>query len=90
MDAPPTTKTEIAKWAVQSVVAAKATKIVKNQIIERTDWNEDGIVVDVTSGAAGMLIASRLRPYTDKAVDAVITRVQSWRESRKQEKTEEQ
>ena len=79
----PMTKTEIAKMAVQMVVSMKVTQIAEDQIVQHTDADPDGLPVKVGSAVIGWSVAYKLKPQTDKAVDAVITRYQSWRESKK-------
>lgn len=78
----PTTKTEIAKWAVQAVVSAKVSSFTSDQLVERTDLDEDSIAVDIGSSVVGYVVASKLRPVTDAAVDTVVERYQSWRKSK--------
>lgn len=85
----PTTKTEIAKWAVQAVVANRAAAVVADQVSERTELDRDGLTVEVGSACVGYFIASKAKPYTDKAVDCVIQRYQSWRQKDEQEQTSE-
>lgn len=84
----PTTKTEIAKWAAQSVVAGVASNFTKNQILEHTEKDEDSITVNIVPNVVGFLVASKAKPLTDKAVDATIERYQSWK-SKKNDKTSE-
>lgn len=75
----PTTKTEIAKWAAQAVVAAKVARFAKDQVEDYTQYDRDNVVVDVGCSVIGYQVASKLRPYTDKAVDVTIERYQAWR-----------
>lgn len=84
----PTTKTEIAKWAAQAVVAGNVAAFTKKQVIEHTEFSDDSITVEVGSGVVGYLVASKCRPFTDKAVDATIARYQAWK-SKRNDKTSE-
>jgi hypothetical protein len=79
----PTTKTEIAKKALQMIVAAKTASIVQDQVTERTELDEDNIVVGVGAWAVGHLVAAKARPITDRIVEDTVEAYQSWRENRK-------
>lgn len=81
----PTTKTDIAKMAVQMVVTAKASKLAEGQILQHTDLDPDGNSVSILSGIAGALVGLQLKPFTDKAVDKTVELYQSWRENKNSE-----
>lgn len=68
----PITKTDIAKNAVQMIVALNATKLVKQQVDQRTSLDSETIPVQVGSMVAGQLVALKLKPVTDKVVDTVV------------------
>lgn len=77
------TKTELAKGAASQLVAMQATSLVRNVVTNNTETNPDGIPVRLGSWVAGEFIAMTFRPLTDKAVDATITKFQSWKQNRK-------
>lgn len=78
----PWTKTEIAKYAVNQLVAGKATAVIEGQLEERTQLDTDDYKVHIPCICVGQLIASRLRPFTDHFVDSAIFNYQIWRASR--------
>lgn len=69
---PMQTKTELAKMAVQMVVALKATQIAEQQVGQHTSLDTETIPVKVGAMVAGQLVAMQLRPITNKTVDIVI------------------
>jgi hypothetical protein len=71
----PMTKTDIAKSAVQMVIALNATKFTEQQVGQHTSLDTEAIPVKVGAMVAGQLIAHELRPVTDKAIDTVIKQV---------------
>jgi hypothetical protein len=68
----PMTKTDIAKGAVQMIVALNATKLAEQQVDRHTSLDIETIPVKVGTTIAGQLAAQQLRPVTDKIVDATI------------------
>jgi len=68
----PMTKTDIAKSAVQMIVALNATKLVEQQVGQHTSYDTETIPVKVGSMVAGQLLALQLKPVTDKVVDTVV------------------
>lgn len=86
----PKSKTELAKSIVHMIVAAKAQSVVEDQMVQRTDYTEDDLVVQVTSFAAGHLIAMKTDPYTDRLVDYAISKFQAWRENAETQEDETQ
>lgn len=84
------TKTEIAKYAVSAVISLKVKQIADHQIEEHTELDTDSIAVSVGTTVIGQLAASTAKPWTDKTVDAVIERYQSWRKDKSEDTTAEQ
>jgi hypothetical protein len=82
----PTTLPEIAKYGLQMVVAAKASTIIADQLIDHTDMDPDGIPVKAISGVGGYVVAGQLKPITDRIVDETVLRVNGLRESFKSRK----
>src|SRR5215467_78737 len=70
----PMTKTDIAKSAVSMIVSLNATKVVTQQVAQHTTLDTETIPVKVGAMVAGNLVASSLRPATDRIVDTVIHR----------------
>jgi hypothetical protein len=75
----PVSKTDIAKMAVQQVVALKAQNVAENLVAQYTELDTETITVKVGTLVAGHLVAQQLRPLTDKAVDLTIAKIKSWR-----------
>lgn len=80
----PTTPTDIAKNAVQMIVAAKATGIVAEQLEMHTEMDPDGLAVKVVSTASGQFVAMRLKPVTDEIVERTASRIKQWRKKDKE------
>jgi hypothetical protein len=59
----------IAKGVVKSIVAIKTSQFAKNQITDYTRFEEDDMIVKISTGIIGGYVASRLSPVTDYAVD---------------------
>jgi hypothetical protein len=86
----PSTPREIAKHALQMVVALKTAEVVKEQLTEHTDMNPDGIPVKVVSGTSGYLVAAQAKPHTDRIVEEAATRIERWRQNRNNKVSEPQ
>lgn len=78
----PFTKTDIAKMAVQYAVALKATQVAEQSLARYTSFDTSTITAKVGTTVAGHVVAWKLRPYTDTAVDIVIKRIKSWKPNR--------
>lgn len=80
------TARNVAKFVVQAVIAGKVTEITEDAIVDRTQFEEDDMIVDIGSRVIGWYVASKARPYTDKAVDHVADFVAAKRDARKTKK----
>lgn len=65
------TKTQIAQYALKTLVALVVTDKTATAIANNTDYNTNDITVRVGSGVAGWWVAEKLSPYTDAAVEKV-------------------
>lgn len=86
----PTTKTEIAQKAITTAVAMTVAKFSRDRIAEHTSYDPDGIPVKLATGVAGQLVAQSVAPYTDKAVVNAVSKIQTWRQNRKDKKNSEE
>ena len=59
----------LGKWLAKSIVAAKAADLAEDALINHTNLDEDGHIVNLGSKAVGWYISSKLEPVTDKFVD---------------------
>lgn len=83
------TKTEIAKNTLSGLVGMSASRFAKAQLEQRTEMNPDGIPVAAITGAAGAAVSLAAMPVTDRTVDFVIAKFQSWREKKNAKKNTE-
>ncbi len=86
MTSQPFTARNVTKFIVQSAVANYTAGLVHTTIIDNTDLEDDNFVVDLGSKVVGWGVASKLKPYTDRAVDKTADFVTSKREARKAKK----
>ena len=82
------TKTRIAKKAVHMVVALNVAAVVKTQVDNYFDIEDDSITVDVGSFVAGQLVANQTDKLTDPMIDKIVEKWQA-RKAVKAEHTEE-
>lgn len=82
----PQTFTDVIKLTARVAVSMYVTKATHDQLIEHTDINPDGIPVKLISGATGATASMTAGPYTDRAIDAVSSKITTWRANRKQKK----
>ena len=59
----------VAKWIVISIVDVKTTQLTADTIADHTHFEKDDLFVKLASGAVGMVVASTVKPVTDKMVD---------------------
>lgn len=81
------TPRETAKFVISTAIAAKATSVAEDNIVEHTRYEEDDLIVVVGSKVIGMYTSAILKPFTDKAVDKTADFVLAKREARKAKKT---
>lgn len=80
----------ISKFVVNSIVVMKSTELAKDAMTDYTSLDEDSIAVRIGSKVIGAAVGSRLKPYTDKAVDKTADFVVAKREARKAKKAAKQ
>lgn len=84
---PMPTKTEFAKDATSTLVAMQATGIIRNLLNNNTEVNVNGIPVRFGCWIAGEFVAMSVRPLSDKAVDFTIAKFKTFKQNRKDRKT---
>lgn len=75
-------KTEIAKLAVNAIVASKTTQITKQQIATHTNLNEDDVTVIVGGVVVAGIVTSKTEPHTDSAVEKIAAWIKAKKEAR--------
>lgn len=65
----PFTPRNVAKYAVKFIVAARVAQVAENTITDYTRFEEDDMIVDISSSVVGWYVSDKLKPYTDKMVD---------------------
>lgn len=66
---PAFTARNVAKFVVKAVVHGKTAQLTEQAIVDRTQFEEDDIVVDIAGNVVGWYVSDRLKPLTDAAVD---------------------
>lgn len=59
----------IAKYLATGIVGHRASKLAENVIVDHTRLEKDTMIVDLSTGLIGAVVATKLRPLTDAAVD---------------------
>lgn len=60
---------QVAKWVVISAIDVATTKSVANAADNYTRFQKNNMLVQLGSGAVGMIVCANLKPVTDKFVD---------------------
>lgn len=68
-------KTDIAKYAINKIVALNVAGVVQNQVTDRTDFDEDNIPVYVGSLVVGYVVAEQTDKITDPIVDKIAAKL---------------
>lgn len=83
----------VAKWLLVSAIDLKTTSIVANTADNYTRFDRDDLIVKLGAGAVGMVVASGVKPVTDKIVDKTAdfavekwTKFRAKKNAKKQEK----
>lgn len=84
------TPRNVAKFVVSSAITLKSTELAKNALTDYTSLAEDSKTVNIGSKVIGGFIGSKLKPYSDKAVDKTADFVVTKREARKAKKAAKQ
>jgi len=72
-------KTEIAKYAVNIVVAATVTDACCTLISANTELEKDAKIVELPSAVVGYVVAAKLRTRTDAMVDKTAAKIKNFR-----------
>jgi hypothetical protein len=75
-----------AKYVVQALVANKTSQIAEDVITDYSRFEEDDIVVDISSHLFGWYVSAKLRPVTDSMVDKTADFIVAKREQMKAKK----
>lgn len=81
-------KIKIAQAVVTVTVSAAAAAAINKLIANHTEYDEDGVPVQLVSAVGGCLVAQRVKPQTDAAV-VMAANVMSKIKIRKDKTTEE-
>lgn len=80
------TKIEVAKEAASIALSVYASNLIESTITRTTDLDEDSTAVRIASPLGGWMIAHRLRPQTDAAVEWTASKLTKIRENRNAKK----
>lgn len=69
MDNTAFTTRNVAKFVVKAIVAGRTARIAEDVITDYTRFEEDDMIVDISSSVVGWYVSDKLKPYTDKMVD---------------------
>lgn len=69
------TPRNVTKFVVKTMVHAKTASVVEDAITDYTRFEEDDMIVDISSHLAGWYVSDKLKPYTDKIVDTVADKI---------------
>lgn len=69
METPDFTPRNAAKFVVKAIVAARTAKLAEDAITDYTRFEEDDMIVDISSSLIGWYVSDKVKPYTDKMVD---------------------
>jgi hypothetical protein len=75
-------KTEIAKLAVNAIVASKTTQITRQQIAAHTKLEENEVTTIVAGVVAAGVVSSKTEPHTDAAVEKIAAWIKTKKEAR--------
>jgi hypothetical protein len=89
IEEPDFTPRNVAKWMVKATVQFKATKLVRNALVDYTEFESDDLVVKISSNVIGWGVSAKLQPVTDKLVDKTADFIVAKREEKKQKDQEE-
>lgn len=82
----PFTPRIVAKFVVSAIIAGKTTKVTKQAIADRSQFEKDDMIVDLSGQLVGWYVAAKLKPVTDKVVDTAAAVITVQREARKAKK----
>lgn len=92
MENTPFTGRNVAKYIAKAIVASKTKKVAEDVITDYTQFEEDDIVVDISTTVIGWYVSSKLQPVTDKMVDTTadfVARKRAERASKKDTPSEQ-
>jgi len=89
MQTTPFTPRNAAKFVVRGVVYIKTAQITKHAIVDRTRFESDDMIVQISGNLVGWYVADKVKPYTDKMVDVAADKIAERRAKKKDSKQEE-
>lgn len=85
---PDFTLRNVAKYAVTAVIHGNVAKHTETAITDHTRFEEDDMIVDLSSHVVGWYVSHKLKPVTDKVVDKTADFIAAKREARKAKQNE--
>lgn len=86
MDETDFTPRNVAKWLAKAAIHAQVAQMTKNALVDNTSLEADSKRVKLGSNVVGWGVSSKLKPYTDKAVDKTADYINEKREARNTKK----
>lgn len=83
---PTLTVRSVAKHVAESAVGLGASLLTVKTVDNYTGFEKDAFIVKLGAGAVGFIVAGKLKPYTDAAVDKTADFIVEKREGRKAKK----
>lgn len=85
-DQPDFTPRNVAKYMVQATIQFRTAKLVKNAIVDHTNFEKDNTPVTLVSNVVGWGVSAKLKPHTDRMVDKTADFIADKREKRQAKK----
>ena len=83
----PTNNIEWAQFITSLAVSGYTDRAIRTQLANHTDIDPNGVPAKTGGFVTGLLVAHKLRPYTDDAVLKVVDLYSGWKSNRKNSKT---
>jgi hypothetical protein len=88
MSSTPFTARNVAKYAVKAIIHKKTADAATTIITDHTRFEEDDLVVELSAHTIGWAVSDKLKPYTDRMVDATADKLSSLRRKKEQDDSE--
>jgi hypothetical protein len=75
-----------AKYVAKAIIHFETASLAETAITDHTRFEEDDMIVDISSHLAGWYVSDKLKPVTDKMVDKTADFIAAKREARKAKK----
>jgi hypothetical protein len=80
------TPRNVTKFVAKTIVSGIVAKRLRITIADYTRFEQDDLIVDVSSQVIGWCVSDQLQPYTDKMVDKVADYMVAKRDERRAKK----